>query len=51
MKLILTDGNHQFSYSEQGTDINEYMFYTEQHDKKSTYQNSGVHVDSYYATS
>jgi hypothetical protein len=26
----------------QGYDINGYMFYTEQQDKKSTYQNSGV---------
>jgi hypothetical protein len=24
------------------------MFYTEQQDKKNTYQNSGVHVDAYY---
>jgi hypothetical protein len=34
----------------QGYDINGYMFYTEQQDKKSTYQNSGVCVDSYDAT-
>jgi hypothetical protein len=31
----------------QGYDINGYMFYTKQQDKKSTYQNSGVHVDAY----
>jgi hypothetical protein len=30
----------------QGHDINGYMFYTEQQDKKITYQNSGVHVDT-----
>jgi hypothetical protein len=35
----------------QGYDINGYMFYTEQQDKKSTYQNSGVRVDSYDVTS
>jgi hypothetical protein len=29
---------------------NGYTFYTEQQDKKSTYQNSGVCVDAYYAT-
>jgi hypothetical protein len=34
----------------QGYDINGYMFYTEQQDKKSTYQNSGVYVDAYDAT-
>jgi hypothetical protein len=34
----------------QGYNINGYMFYTEQQDKKSTYQNSGVHVDAYDAT-
>jgi hypothetical protein len=34
----------------QGYDINRYMFYTKQQDKKSTYQNSGVHVDAYDAT-
>jgi hypothetical protein len=34
----------------QGYDINRYMFYTEQQDKKSTYQNSGVSVDAYDAT-
>jgi hypothetical protein len=28
----------------QGYDINGYSFYTEQQDKKSTYQNSGVHA-------
>jgi hypothetical protein len=33
----------------QGYDINGYMFYTEQQDKKSTYQNSGVYVDAYDA--
>jgi hypothetical protein len=31
----------------QGYDINEYTFYTERQDKKSTYQNSGVRVDAY----
>jgi hypothetical protein len=31
----------------QGYDINGYMFYTKRQDKKSTYQNSGVHVDAY----
>jgi hypothetical protein len=31
----------------QGYDINGYTFYTERQDKKSTYQNSGVHVDAY----
>jgi hypothetical protein len=31
----------------QGYDINRYTFYTEQQDKKSMYQNSGVHVDAY----
>jgi hypothetical protein len=31
----------------QGYDINGYMFYTEHQDKKSTYQNSGVRVDTY----
>jgi hypothetical protein len=31
----------------QGYDINGYTFYTEQQDEKSTYQNSGVHVDAY----
>jgi hypothetical protein len=35
----------------QGYNINVYMFYTEQQDKKSTYQNSGVCVDAYDATS
>jgi hypothetical protein len=34
----------------QGYDINRYMFYTEQQDKKSTYQNSGVHLDVYHVT-
>jgi pyridoxine/pyridoxamine 5'-phosphate oxidase len=34
----------------QEYDINGYMFYTEQQDKKSTYQNSGVRVDSYDVT-
>jgi hypothetical protein len=34
----------------QGYDINGCTFYTEQ-DKKSTYQNDGVHVDAYDATS
>jgi hypothetical protein len=32
-----------------GYDINGYTFYTKQEDKKSTYQNSGVHVDAYDA--
>jgi hypothetical protein len=31
----------------QGYDINEYTFYTEQQDKKNTYQNSGVRIDAY----
>jgi hypothetical protein len=34
----------------QGYDINGYTFYTEQQDKKSMYQNSGVHVDAYDVT-
>jgi hypothetical protein len=34
----------------RGYDINGYMFYTEQQDKKSTYQNSGVCVDAYDVT-
>jgi hypothetical protein len=34
----------------QGYDINGYTFYTEQQNKKSTYSNSGVHVDAYDAT-
>jgi hypothetical protein len=34
----------------QGYDINGYMFYTEQQDKKSTYQNSGVRVDAFDVT-
>jgi hypothetical protein len=34
----------------QGYDINGYMFYTEQQDKKSKYQNSGVCVDAYDVT-
>jgi hypothetical protein len=33
----------------QGYDINGYTFHTEQQDKKSTYQNSGVCVDAYDA--
>jgi hypothetical protein len=33
----------------QGYDINGYMFYTEEQDKKSTYHNCGVHVDTYDA--
>jgi hypothetical protein len=33
----------------QEYDINGYTLYTEQHDKKSTYQNSGVRVDAYDA--
>jgi hypothetical protein len=33
----------------QGYDINGYMFYTEQQDKKNTYQNSGVRVNAYDA--
>jgi hypothetical protein len=35
----------------QGYDINGYTFYTEQQDKKITYQNSGVRVDAYGAMS
>jgi hypothetical protein len=35
----------------QGYVINGYTFYNEQQDKKSTYQNSGVRVDAYDATS
>jgi hypothetical protein len=31
----------------QGYDINGYTFFTEQQDKKSRYQNSGVCVDAY----
>jgi hypothetical protein len=31
----------------QRYDINEYMFYTKQQDKKNTYPNSGVCVDDY----
>jgi hypothetical protein len=31
----------------QGYDINGFTFYTEQQDKKSTYQNSGVRIDAY----
>jgi hypothetical protein len=34
----------------QGYDINGYTFYTEQYDKKSKYQNSGVCVDAYDIT-
>jgi hypothetical protein len=34
----------------QWYDINEYMFYIEQQDKKNTYQSSGVCVDAYDAT-
>jgi hypothetical protein len=34
----------------QGYDINGYMFYTEQQNKKNTYQNSGVRVDAYDVT-
>jgi hypothetical protein len=34
----------------QGYGINRYTFYTKQHDKKSTYQNSGVRVDAYDVT-
>jgi hypothetical protein len=34
----------------QEYDINRYTFYTEQQDKKITYQNSGVRVDAYDAT-
>jgi hypothetical protein len=30
--------------------MNGYMFYIEQQDKKSMYQNSGVRVDAYDAT-
>jgi hypothetical protein len=31
----------------QGYDINGYTFYTEQQDKESMYQNSGIHVNAY----
>jgi hypothetical protein len=34
----------------QGYEINGCTFYTEQQDKKSKYQNSGVHVYAYDAT-
>jgi hypothetical protein len=34
----------------QGYDINGYMFYTEQQDKKIMYQNSSIHVDAYDVT-
>jgi hypothetical protein len=34
----------------EGHDINRYMFYIEQQDKKNIYQNSGVHVDAYDIT-
>jgi hypothetical protein len=34
----------------QGYNINRYTFYTEQQDKKNTYQNSGVCVDAYDVT-
>jgi hypothetical protein len=34
----------------QGYDINGYTFCTEQQDKKTTYQNSGIHVDAYDVT-
>jgi hypothetical protein len=34
----------------QGYNINRYTFYTKQQDKKSTYQNSVVHVDAYSMT-
>jgi hypothetical protein len=34
----------------EGYDINRYTFYSEQQDKKSTYQNSSVHVDTYDVT-
>jgi hypothetical protein len=34
----------------QGYGINGYTFYTEQQDKKSIYQNSGVRVDAYDVT-
>jgi hypothetical protein len=34
----------------QGYDINGYTFYTEQQDKKITYQNSRVRVDAYDVT-
>jgi hypothetical protein len=34
----------------QGYNINGYTFYTEQQDKKSTHQNSGVRVDAYDVT-
>jgi hypothetical protein len=34
----------------QGYNLNGYTFYTEQQDKKSMYQNSGVCVDAYDAT-
>jgi hypothetical protein len=35
----------------QGYNINRYTLYTEQQDKKSMYQNSGVHIDAYDVTS
>jgi hypothetical protein len=42
---------HKFTVvTYQGYDINGYMFYTEQQDKKSMYPNSGVCVDAYDAT-
>jgi hypothetical protein len=34
----------------QGYDINGYTFYTEQQDKKSTYQNCGICIDAYDVT-
>jgi hypothetical protein len=34
----------------QGYDINGYMFYTEQQDKKSMCHTSGIHVDAYDIT-
>jgi hypothetical protein len=34
----------------QGYDVTGYTFYTEQQDKKSTYQNSGIRVDAYDIT-
>jgi hypothetical protein len=46
---ILTCGPILTVMTYQGYDINGYMFHTEQQDKKSTYQNSGVCVDAYDA--
>jgi hypothetical protein len=43
----LTRGPRFTAVTDQGYNINGYTFYTEQHDKKSTYQNSGVRIDAY----